>query len=170
MYTWINSTGEVDHRYLKHKPVPGEPSIPGIYPLFVRNTQFARLSGAICYDFDFPAVALPYGQKNINIVVVPSSDNPGVDPQHTQIAAVRAIEGGYSILRPTRLGRSAGIDPYGRQRGWISANETDQKMLLVTLPTKRIQTLYALIGDALVYCSILYLTFIFYSVFIRVKS
>ena len=47
-------------------------------------------------------------------------------------------------------GLSAGIDPYGRLRGWLSANESQDRLLLVTLPASAVPTLYARIGDLLV--------------------
>jgi apolipoprotein N-acyltransferase len=66
---------------------------------------------------------------------------------HTQMAAVRAIEGGFSIPRSTRMGLSAGIDAHGRMRGWLSANESAENILLVSLPAHRVQTVYSVLGD-----------------------
>ena len=86
---------------------------------------------------------------------LPSSDNLGVDPFHTQIAAIRAIEGGYSILRSTRMGLSAGIDPQGRIRGWLSANETVERILITTIPREGIWTLYSKVGDLIAYLAVL---------------
>lgn len=155
-YTWIGPKGEVIDTYLKHKLVPGEPSIPGDGNAKVVETEWGRMSGAICFDFDFPQVGLDRARRGAEIVFVPSSDTLGVDPFHTQIAAVRAIEGGYSVVRSTRMGLSAGIDPQGRIRGWLSANETQERVLLATIPSQSVWTLYSLIGDALAYLAVLF--------------
>jgi apolipoprotein N-acyltransferase len=66
------------------------------------------------------------------------------------MASLRAIEGGFSLLRSTRFGLSAGFDQYGRARGWESSFDSGRRVLLVALPTRRIETLYSRIGDVLV--------------------
>ncbi len=156
-YTWVGPAGDLLDTYLKHKPLPGEPSIPGDGNAKVIETDFGRVTGAICYDFDFPQIGLDRASKGADIVFVPSSDAWGVDPFHTQIAAVRAIEGGYSVVRSTRMGLSAAIDPHGRIRGWLSTNETSERILLATIPNKSFRTIYSMIGDSLVYAALVFL-------------
>ncbi len=150
-YVWIGPDGEVIDSYLKARPLPGEPSRPGDGIAKVVETGFGKATGAICYDLDFPQVGLDRARKGADLVFAPSSDNLGVDPFHTQIAAVRAIEGGFSVLRSTRMGLSAGIDPVGRIRGWLSANETDERVMLVEIPVGRRSTLYSVVGDVVAY-------------------
>ncbi len=142
-YVWVRADGSVDHRYLKHHPVPGEPAIPGVAPLPLVESGLGRASGAICYDYDFPTLGARHAGTDLDLVVVPSSDWRGIDPIHTRMAAVRAIEGGYALLRPTRFGLSAGVDPYGRVRGEQSAFDAGESVLLVRLPRRGITTLYA---------------------------
>ena len=154
-YVWVGPKGQVLDTYRKFKPVPGEPSIPGDGKAKVIQTDIGRLSGAICYDYDFPQLALERAKGGADIVFLPSSDNLGVDPFHTQIAAIRAIEGGYSILRSTRMGLSAGIDPQGRIRGWLSANETNERILITTIPREGVWTLYSKVGDLIAYLAVL---------------
>jgi apolipoprotein N-acyltransferase len=166
-YIWIGPGGDVVDTYLKHKPVPGEPSIAGDGRARVVETGFGKATGAICFDFDYPQVGLDRARRGADIVFLPSSDTAGVDPFHTQIAAVRAIEGGFSVIRSTRMGLSAGIDPVGRIRGWLSANETDQRILLVTVPTNSIWTLYSVIGDALAYAALAFLVFV---IVVRIRN
>jgi apolipoprotein N-acyltransferase len=159
-YSWIGPSGEVLDTYYKQKPVPGEPSVPKGGPARVLETEIGRMGGAICFDFDYPHLALDLSSRGADIVFLPSSDTPGVDPFHTQIAAVRAIEGGFSLVRSTRMGLSAGIDPHGRLRGWLSANETDERVLLVDLPAKGAWTLYSAVGDILAYASLAFVVFL----------
>lgn len=66
--------------YQKHHPVPGEPSIRGTEPLRVLARPYGRVGGAICYDYDFPALAREHARLGADLVVVPSSDWRGIDP------------------------------------------------------------------------------------------
>jgi apolipoprotein N-acyltransferase len=156
---WIRPDGTIDHAYLKNEPVPGEPAMRGEkHHVTVVETAFGvRAAVAICYDYDFPYIARNHALKNVGLVVVPSSDWQGIDPTHTQMAAVRAIESGCSILRSTRFGLSAGIDSTGRMLGQSSANKSQERLLLVSIPAIRkdendsISTVYGRFGDMLVY-------------------
>lgn len=146
-YVLIRADGAIDHAYLKHRPVPGEPATPGEGPMPVVDLGWGRVSGALCYDYDFPRLALEHAGAGVDLVALPSSDWRGIDPIHTQMAAVRAIEGGQSIVRSTRWGLSAGIDHHGRIRGWQSAFDEGERVLLVHLPARGMTTLYGLLGD-----------------------
>ena len=55
------------------------------------------------------------------------------------------------------MGLSAGIDPKGRIRGWLSTNETEERTLIVTIPNRSIWTLYSVVGDVLAYICIAYI-------------
>lgn len=109
-YVWIAEDGKIRHDYLKHKPVPGESAARGVKPQVLAQTSFGSAAGAICYDYDFPYLGLENARLNPGLVVVPSSYWKGIDPIHAQMASVRAIEGGYSLLRPTRFGLSVAYD------------------------------------------------------------
>jgi apolipoprotein N-acyltransferase len=146
-YVWIDREGELVERYAKHHPVPGEPSIRGEEPLRVHDHPYGKAAGALCYDYDFPAMALEHARLGADLVVVPSSDWRGIDPYHTEMARVRAIEGGFSVLRPVRWAASAGFDSLGRVRGWMPAEDTTGVMV-VSLPTERVDTIYSRVGDA----------------------
>jgi apolipoprotein N-acyltransferase len=149
--------GTVLEPYAKHHPVPGEPATPGVGPAPVIDRPWGRLSGALCYDYDFPGSALERARAGVDLVALPSSDWRGIDPTHSAMAAVRAIESGHSILRSTRWGLSAAVDPYGRIRARQSAFERGPGVLHASLPTSRVPTLYALWGDVplLLFCGAL---------------
>lgn len=149
-YVWIRPDGTIDHSYFKRIPVPGEPAVPGSGPMAVVETAFGRLSGAICYDYDFPRLALEHARLNVDMVVLPSNDWRGIDPIHTLMASVRGIEGGHSVLRSTASGLSAGSDPYGRIRGWQSSFDSTDRIMFARLPTKGFTTIYGMLGDWLI--------------------
>jgi len=146
-FIYLRADGTLEHTYLKHEPVPGEPAVRGEGPMPVVTDPRGRVGGAICYDYDFPRVALANARNDVDLVALPSSDWRGIDPIHTQMAAIRAIEGGTSVVRSTRFGLSAGIDPWGRMRGWDSAFDNTERILLVRLPEQGVKTVYEVLGD-----------------------
>jgi apolipoprotein N-acyltransferase len=144
---WLGPDGAERIAYLKHHPVPGEPAIAGAAPAPTILTRFGLATLAICYDYDFPALGRAHAQSDAGVVALPSSDWRGIDPIHTEMAALRAIEGGFSIVRATRFGLSAGIDAHGRSRGQQSTNESREPFVLADVPTTRIATVYGAIGN-----------------------
>jgi apolipoprotein N-acyltransferase len=157
-YVWITPKGNIADTYLKHKPAgPVEPAVAGMGAPRVMDTGFGKAAGAICFDFDFPQIGLTLARGGVDFVFVPGADSPSIDPYHAQVATMRAIEGGYSVIRPARHGTSIGADPFGRIRGWLSANETDKKIMLVTIPTRKVWTLYKTVGDVVPWLSIVFL-------------
>ena len=156
-YVWISETGEVLETYFKHHPVPGEGSVRGNDPLRALERPYGFAAGAICYDYDFPEMSLGHASAGAGLVVVPASDWRGIDPYHTQMARIRAIEGGFSVVRPVRWATSGAFDAYGRQRAAMSHFEENDRVMLATVPTTPAPTLYASIGDsaALLYVLVL---------------
>ncbi len=147
-YVWLGTKGETLERYRKHVLPPGEPSLRGEEPLRVLDRPWGGAAGAICYDYDFPALARAHARGGAGVIALPSSDWRGIDPQHTLMARVRAIEGGMSVVRAVRAATSMAFDPYGRVRASLSAWERNERVMLATLPTAQVRTLYASLGDA----------------------
>ncbi len=144
---WFGPDGAALHVQRKHFLPPGEPSLAGVEPLRVLERPWGRAGGAICYDYDDPALARQHARAGAGLVALPSSDWRGIDPQHTWMARVRAIEGGFSLVRATRAGTTAAFDPYGRVRASMSAWEENERVMLATVPTTPVPTLYARTGD-----------------------
>ena len=117
----------------------------------VAEVDNSNIGGAICYDYDFPYLARGFGQLNADIVAVPSSDWRGIDPVHTKMAAFRAVEQGHSILRSTRFGLSAGINPCGNMIAQMSSFDKNEKIMLANLPRQGVWTFYAWAGDWVVW-------------------
>lgn len=148
VYRWFGPDGEPLARYRKHFLPPGEPAVAGDEPLAVLDRPWGRAAGALCYDYDAPALARQHARGAAGIVVLPSSDWRGIDPRHTFMARVRAIEGGFSLVRATRAGTSAAFDRYGRVRATMSAWEENDRVMLATVPARQVPTVYATFGDA----------------------
>jgi apolipoprotein N-acyltransferase len=150
-YRWFGHDGVERQAYWKHHPAPGEPIVVGHGPLGAVDASFGRASGAICYDYDYPEVALEHAGLGVDVVALPSSDWRGIDPLHTQMAALGAIAGGFSLVRSTRFGLSAIIDPLGQMRARHSSFEGGTPLLIAEVPRRHLNTIYSHIGDVLVY-------------------
>ncbi len=153
-FTWINDNGDIAETYLKHHPVPGEGSEAGVKPLQVVHTDYGNLTGAICYDYDFPQMALTQARLGADMVVVPGMDWRGMLMQHTLMARIRAIEGGFSVFRSANESTSMGFNNYGQIRAAMSDFGNNDKILIASLPIGQIKTLYARIGNLIAYMAI----------------
>ena len=143
----VRGDGAVGFTAHKRHPAPGEPSIRHDEPIAYADRDYGRLSAAICYDYDFPRLSLAQARLGVDLVALPASDWRGIDPIHARMASVRAIESGQAIVRATRWGLSVGVDPHGRIRGWRSAFDPGDGVMLVSVPARRVATVYGAIGD-----------------------
>ncbi|MCA9676406.1 MAG: hypothetical protein KC464_15310, partial [Myxococcales bacterium] len=146
-YVWFDERGGEVETYRKHHPVPGEPSLTGTAPLAVHDRPWGRAAGAICFDYDFPAMARAHAALGADVVLVPSSDWRGIEPYHTEMARVRGLEAGVSLVRSTRWGASAAYDAFGRTRAAMSAFEANDRIMVADVPVARVETVYAQLGD-----------------------
>jgi apolipoprotein N-acyltransferase len=159
-YITFHPDGTMGYTYNKHEPVPGEPAAKGTEALETFNVEGLKVGGVICYDYDFPYLAREYGRLDADIVAIPSSDWRGIDPIHTKMAALRAVEQGHSILRSTRLGLSAAINPLGEFEAQMSSFDKNDRIMIAHLPKHKIFTLYGVIGDVFIYLCIAFICFI----------
>lgn len=154
-YVFISDGGEILDQYAKHHPVPSEPSIRGTGPLRVLDRPYGRVGGAICYDYDFPALVSEHANGGVDLVVLPSSDWRGIDPVHTFMARARSIEGGFALVRSVRWAPSGAFDARGRARAWMPATDADGSdfVMVARLPVGRTPTLANSLGNGPVWLS-----------------
>ncbi len=152
--------GELKDEYFKNYPVPGEGAIKGEKIAKVIQLDKVKISGAICYDFDFPTLGRELAKNNTDIAIIPSSDWKGIDPIHAKMATVRAIEGGYALLRPVREATTIATDAYGNIRASMSYFEKNDRIMIALLPTKRVSTLYSKVGDIFPMILLLFVGFV----------
>ncbi|MFO0633660.1 MAG: nitrilase-related carbon-nitrogen hydrolase [Nannocystaceae bacterium] len=145
--------GTVLPAYGKVHPVPGEPAVAGDPDAVgglghdAIERPWGTLAIAVCYDYDFPAMARARAVRGVDLVAVPSSDWRGIDPVHGQMATVRAIESGHALVRSTRWGLSVASDAYGRVRAWRSHFEGGADLVLAGVPMHRAITPYSWWGE-----------------------
>ena len=144
----IDANGDVAWHYLKTHPVPGASHKAGDGKLPVVDTEFGRLSNAICYDLDFPNLIRQAGRAGVDLFLAPSWDWRAIDPLHTRMAIVRAIENGFALVRPTGMGLSIAADRYGRVLASADHfDETPDRLVMAHVPILGAATLYAKTGD-----------------------
>ncbi len=152
----LSPEGKALLTYLKARPVPGEPCLKGSGRLQATDTDLARLGSAICYDMDFPGLIRQAGRNGTDLMLVPSSDWREITTLHKRMAAFRAVENGFNLLRAANKGLSAGVDYRGATLAthdyWRDA---EVSFMMAALPRRGTRTIYARIGDLPAWLAIL---------------
>ncbi len=147
---FISSDGDIVWDYSKMNLAPGYESAmtfrgDGIMKSY--RTAKGKITGAICYDMDFPGYIRQSSTMKSDVLIAPSNDWLEIKNTHTKMARLRAIENGISLLRPASSGISIATDPYGNIVSCVDDFESNGAPLVAVLPIGSIQTLYAKIGD-----------------------
>ncbi len=154
---FIDPTGNVKWRYLKSYLVPEveEPYFKkGDKKIRIQDTPYGKIASVICFDFDFPAYIRSAGQ-GISLMLVPSFDWKEITPMHSQMAVFRAIENGFSILRPAGEGLSIAADYCGRVIAEQNYFTSKERVMLADVPMKSVFTIYSVIGDVFAWLCII---------------
>jgi apolipoprotein N-acyltransferase len=148
----INEAGEIENIFFKNKPVPVvEGSIPGDGEVPVIETAYTRIGISICYDADFPSLLRKAGKQHADIVFLPSGDWKEITPYHADMARVRAIENGFSLVRPVSGATTIACDFKGRIISKKDFYDHGERIMVASVPTRGIVTIYSFIGDSLAY-------------------
>ncbi|MFD9633220.1 nitrilase-related carbon-nitrogen hydrolase [Streptomyces violascens] len=140
----IDPHGKVLWTYQKAHPIPGsEKYTPGDGRVPVADTPYGRIANVICYDADFPAMM----RTRADIMLVPSADWREYGGPHTAKACLRAIEGGYSLVRQDAQGVSTAYDNKGHVLATTDYFTTAQQTMVAYVPTRGVTTIYDRIGD-----------------------
>lgn len=150
-------------------------SVPGVEAPISNNkvtgiqkieTEYGTLSGAICFDLDFPEYMK--NASGADILLAPSNDWKEIDPIHTDMSKFRAIEQGFNFIRQTSFGLSVGTDYTGKVISEMDHFTDSGKVLITQLPTKGTKTIYSKIGDTfIVFCLLLLISI---SIILKRKS
>lgn len=148
----LTPDGELVQTYLKSRPVPGDLDVVGSGTLPVQETVVGRLGLGICYDLDFPDVART--AAGADILLAPASDWAEITPLHARMVVLRAVENGYSVVRPSRQGLSVAVDRYGRVLASSDWFTSDQPTVRTQVPAAGRATPYERSGDFLPYAAL----------------
>jgi apolipoprotein N-acyltransferase len=153
-YVLLGPDGSVVWDFLKANLVPGSSHVVGDGILPDVETNFGRLSCAICFDMDFPALLSQSGGNGTDIFLAPSNDWTEVRALHANMARMRAIEQGFNLVRPTKDGFAIVTDPLGRILAKQDTDRPGNHVMIADVPTSGVSTLYAIVGDSFAWACI----------------
>jgi apolipoprotein N-acyltransferase len=146
---WLLSpTGILDGDYSKRHLIPGleDSFVPGHIQI-VRIIEDTLTGIAIGKDMDFSRVGREYGRADVRLMLVPGWDSGRDAWEHSRVAALRGVEGGYSIVRAARDGFLTISDSYGRVLDQERSSERPFAELEAKVPIGSGMTVYDRIGD-----------------------
>lgn len=137
--------------YDKRHLIPGLESAQidaGAGPVLVADVGGVRLGGSICKDFDFADNSRALSLGGAQVVVAPAWDFGEDAWLHGRMAMLRAVEGGFTLVRSARRGEMTVSDRFGRVLAEAPSGP-DAPLLLARAPVPHASApLYARIGDA----------------------
>lgn len=140
----FDPTGKLVTSYDKSYPIPGLEHYPaGPGTVEVVDTPYGRLATVICFDADF----VPLARVDADIMLVPARDWAEVAELHSQKAALRAVENGYSVVRQAEFGRATAWDYQGRVLSDQTYATTPALTMMVDVPTEGSRSAYNRVGD-----------------------
>ena len=153
----VDPRGDTPLTYFKARPVPGDPETGG--PALVQSvaTPYGLLATAICFDLDFPDFIRQGGRSGADLLLAPSKDWRDIDPLHTRMAGLRAVENGFSLVRATYAGLSAAVDSQGRTLGAMDYFATEPRVFVSHVPMRGVRTVYGRIGDVFAWLCLAFL-------------
>jgi apolipoprotein N-acyltransferase len=146
----IDPAGVVALSYVKAMPVPGfeaRISMRGKQRIQTNDSAYGRLATAICFDLDYPQFIRQVGESAADLFLVPASDWEAIKLLHHVSAVFRAVENGVPMVRATRWGLSAAVDPLGRVLAEVDPFIPGDHVMVAQVPVGGVRTIYARFGD-----------------------
>jgi len=171
-FIFILPDGTTAWEHMKAMLVPGLEApftIPGDGILKTMDVPIGRVTGAICYEMDFPQLIRQAGKSGSSLLLAPSNDWAAIKHTHAAMARFRAIENGLALFRPTRRGISTAVDPYGRIVSQVDYFQSKGTPPVAVLPVQSVPTLYSFIGDLFAWLVLLGTLFLLVFAIIRHK-
>jgi apolipoprotein N-acyltransferase len=110
------------------------------------DTPYGRIGVSICRDMSFSGYARQAGEQQVDIMLNPSFDYP---KSTGATYSLRAIENGFTMIRPVYNGFSYAVDPNGKLLASMDSDNTNTGIMYADVPTQGVNTLYTQIGDVL---------------------
>lgn len=141
--------GDSPPAYQKHFLAPPERDyLPG-RDYTLQTVGELRYGVAICKDMHFGAFGRAYGQRGIDVMLVPAWDFDTDRHLTAAMTAMRGVENGYTVVRAARDGLLTVHDPYGRVLAQRDSAPIPGAALLATVRVgPQLATLYTRTGDA----------------------
>lgn len=160
----ITPDGKIAYEFWKARPVPGdEMNMSSLLDGKIKTSlsPYGRLGSVICFDLDFPQLLAQAGSMKTDILLAPSNDWRAIDPWHTKMAAFRAVEQGFNLVRQVHTGLSMAVDYQGHVLAQMDDFGSPDHEMTAYVPTRGIRTMYARIGDTFAWICLLGLAILF---------
>jgi apolipoprotein N-acyltransferase len=144
----LTPSGATEADYSKWHLVPGfeDSFIPG-HVMMMRILQGTMTGIAICKDMDFPRLGRDNGRHEVRLMLVPAWDFGSDNWQHSRVAILRGVEGGYTIARAARDGFLTLSDSYGRVLYQAPSSDRPCASVVAKVPVGTGVTPYTLLGN-----------------------
>jgi apolipoprotein N-acyltransferase len=169
-YAWVPKTGKGENRHMLFDDTGaikadyqkrfllglgnmGETGVfeKGAEVIQTADSPYGRIAVAICRDMSFPRFGLQAGRAGADLMLTGSHEFPkGI----TLNDPYRAVENGFTHIRPTYDGITYAMDPYGRVLARMDRGVGEAGIMFVNVPTKGVRTVYARFGDWLGWTSV----------------
>jgi apolipoprotein N-acyltransferase len=167
-HLFINNDGEIvidyTKRYLLGIGEFGETEVfkKGAEIIQTADTPYGKIGVSICRDMNFSSYIRRGAKKKVDIMLGPSYDWP---KSNNPSYSLRAIENGFSFVRPTYNGITYAEDYNGNILAQMDSDVTKDGILYADVPIKGTKTIYSIIGDLLGWLCVLCLLWsTFYSI------
>jgi apolipoprotein N-acyltransferase len=164
---WIDTTGSVLFEYLKALPTPTEKCIAGDGEVKMLNYSQSKISSTICFDLDFPSFIKKFGVSGLDIMLSPANDWYAISRIHPQQVSFRAIENGFSLVRPnSNYGLATTYDYQGKLISSLDCVKTKNEIMIADVPQSGVKTIYTIIGDLFAWLCSFGIVFLFVKIII----
>ena len=123
------------------------------------DTPWGKIGSLICFDSIYEKLGMDSVRDGAELMIISSNDSWFYDSaavyQHQAQAQLRAIEQGRYILRSANTGISSVISPTGEALHWIEPLVEGYAVCDVSM--RQTRTVYSVIGDLLIYASLLFI-------------
>jgi apolipoprotein N-acyltransferase len=142
-------SGAIGAVYRKRHLVPvAEAGTTPVKDTSVLDQPEGTIGIEICRDMDYPSPARTYGKDEVGLLLVPAWDFDVDRWLHGDMALMRGVEYGYSIVRSAKFGELTVSDDRGRVLAEAGTTPTESfTTLLATVPVRHDRTLYQSLGD-----------------------
>jgi apolipoprotein N-acyltransferase len=136
-----------DKKYLLGIGDIGETAVFNKGPEIIQtvDTPYGRIGLSICREMDMAKYQVQAGRQNVDIMISPAYEWPV--NLVINFGYMRAIENGYSLVRPTYNGISFASDFNGNVLATMDFDPAESGIMYADVPTKGVRTLYPHIGD-----------------------
>ena len=138
--------------------------IPGLESSYLRGDSIlvfpfhgASVGVEICKDMDFPGWSRQYGRRGARVLLVPAWDFVVDAILHSDMAIMRGIEEGFSIVRCAQEGLLTISDWKGNVLSSKESFNSDEVLILDTVPIGPGKTIYSEAGDWFAWLNLLLL-------------